>query len=461
MTVKGDDARRPHSWGGLLQIALFLCLIAMAGTIQVVLQSSVGHAEDARSESRELTALISVEAAVAEISQTSAIGQFRTSSALDGGVITPSVRPAQQGGSTEFDELWTRLDALAALSEDDIAVEQIVNHAQVYGEAVNSLVAARGFGAPEVVLHFRDVAAAAEFDLTSSLLDFKAEQAMELELASEASARADEWLQRLVPAVAALALLVLGSLLWLQRRRRVTDVTRVEQQSRQKDQFVASISHEIRTPLTSVIGFLEVLRSGVSSDPTERAELIEIASREAGDLANLVEDLLVLAKLDVGSLSSVAVRVTLSAQIAQVLESLAEDSIEIVGSGPPALGDPVRIRQVLRNLITNARRYGGPNVRIELDCREALAFVRVIDDGAGVPEGDEDRIFEPYERAHSQTGVAGSVGLGLAVSRRLVELMNGSLVYRRENECTVFELAFPIHMGTAADRLAAEVARAS
>ena len=181
----------------------------------------------------------------------------------------------------------------------------------------------------------------------------------------------------------------------------------------------------------------------------ERPELIAIAAQEAEELAYLVEDLLVVAKAHVGGLSAVHVGVSLRSQVAQVLESLSEDeTIPVLGAAPPGRGDPARIRQIMRNLVTNARRYGGHRVEVRLFERDGQAVVAVADDGAGVAPDDEERIFEPYQRAHSVPGVAGSVGLGLAVCRQLVELMGGTLRYRRESGWTLFEVALPIYEPT-------------
>jgi signal transduction histidine kinase len=91
--------------------------------------------------------------------------------------------------------------------------------------------------------------------------------------------------------------------------------------------------------------------------------------------------------------------------------------------------DPIRVRQILRNLITNAIRYGGPNVHVAMTSTTGAHVVEVIDDGPGIPAEDHERIFEAYERAHATAGTPGSVGLGLTVSRTLAQLMGGSLTY--------------------------------
>ena len=106
--------------------------------------------------------------------------------------------------------------------------------------------------------------------------------------------------------------------------------------------------------------------------------------------------------------------------------------------------DPLRLRQIVRNLLTNATRYGGSEIWIEVSEIEDTVVVSVIDDGEGVPVRLEARIFEAYERGHeAEETKPGSVGLGLAVSRRLADLMGGTLEYRRADGTTRFDLVLP------------------
>jgi signal transduction histidine kinase len=108
-----------------------------------------------------------------------------------------------------------------------------------------------------------------------------------------------------------------------------------------------------------------------------------------------------------------------------------------------AFGDPLRFRQILRNLITNARRYGGPNIRLGIKHAIDTVSVSVVDDGPGVPPEMVESIFQPYRSAHDQAGQPGSVGLGLAVSRSISDLMGGNLSYDRCEQETWFTLTLP------------------
>ncbi len=226
-----------------------------------------------------------------------------------------------------------------------------------------------------------------------------------------------------------------------------TDVTALKMSERSKDLLIESLSHELRTPLTAVLGFARLLSDGGEGiDEAERAEMLESITREGMDLANIVDDLLTIAKIERRAVRVVHVPVDLRAQIAQVLEAWdpADGArIRVVGPRSRALGDPARIRQILRHLVTNARRHGGSDITVELWRGDTVVGVRVCDDGPGVPPGDEERIFEPHHRAHEASGLAPSLGVGLTISRHLARLMDGDLGYHREDDRTVFELALP------------------
>jgi len=212
-----------------------------------------------------------------------------------------------------------------------------------------------------------------------------------------------------------------------------------------KDQLIASVSHELRTPLTAILGFAEILR-GEQTDlsTTERVELVQSIANQTGDLSNIVEDLLVAARADNDSLVVARVPVDLRAQAAQILETIdvnGSEDVTLSGDSIRAWGDPARVRQILRNLISNAFHYGGGGVEVRTRQCGPRSCVEVIDGGEGIPERDRDLIFEPYQRSPSTPGLTASVGLGLTVSRKLAALMGGSLEYRYEDGKSIFELS--------------------
>ena len=227
---------------------------------------------------------------------------------------------------------------------------------------------------------------------------------------------------------------------------------RLEELVRSKDEFIASVSHELRTPLTVVAGMAQELSERLESfSGEEMAELIELMVDQSRDMSDLIEDLLVAARSDIGKLSVRVGAFDVASSVRGVLGGLRPRERAritqrwgdaITGGGGVALVDPVRLRQVMRNLITNALRYGGEEIDIEILPRETSVVVRVCDNGPGIAEVDRERIFEPYHVAHDSAGQPSSVGLGLTVSRRLAELMAGSLEYHHDNGA-VFELTLP------------------
>ena len=231
------------------------------------------------------------------------------------------------------------------------------------------------------------------------------------------------------------------------RERRQEAERQLRETLRFKDEFVATIAHELRTPLTAVVGFAQVLKEeGSNLPPAERAEMIRMIADEGIDLTNIVDDLLVAAKAEAGTLTVANVRVDLRAQTAQVLEGFGHEavgSIVFTGSSAHTSGDPARVRQILRNLVSNALRYGGDRIRVSVSSDDSTAQVMVADNGTGVSPQDREHIFEPYRRAHDAPGLTASVGLGLTISRQLARLMDGNLTYRREAGESIFALTLP------------------
>lgn len=214
-----------------------------------------------------------------------------------------------------------------------------------------------------------------------------------------------------------------------------------------KDQLIASVSHEIRTPLSSIVGFVQLLRDTSDLSRDERDEMLQLIVQQSGDLTNIVDDLLVAAKTDIGQLEISEVAVDLRAQAAQAVESLDVESRQRVGLPSEAvrcLGDPARVRQIVRNLISNAFKYGGPRIEIETEALPEKGALRVSDNGDGVDPDDRDRIFEAYQRADAQPGRTHSLGLGLHISRTLARRMGGDLTYRYEGGMSTFELTLPL-----------------
>lgn len=212
-----------------------------------------------------------------------------------------------------------------------------------------------------------------------------------------------------------------------------------------KDRFVASVSHELRSPITAVLGLAEELAAGAQSfTDDEVAEFHRLISDQAREVADIVEDLLVAARADLGQVAIHPEPMDLTAAVQRVVEAFTEPRPAMVTEGESvAWADPVRTRQVIRNLVSNALRHGGPEVTVVTGTETGRAWVRVVDAGEAIPEEARERIFEPYEVAGDVPGRPGSVGLGLTVSRILARAMDGDLTYQREAGHNRFQLTLP------------------
>lgn len=174
--------------------------------------------------------------------------------------------------------------------------------------------------------------------------------------------------------------------------------------------------------------------------------MLQAAMQQADEVLILIEDLLAAARAESGTLTVAKVRVDLQAQIAQVKEGLSpaqHDALDARVTEAVALGDPARIRQILRNLVSNAFRYGGEKIRIRAFSEGEKVILVVEDDGEGIPAEDRAQVFDPFGQSASRREVADSVGIGLHVSRQLAELMSGQLSYRFEDGWSVFTLTLP------------------
>ncbi len=223
--------------------------------------------------------------------------------------------------------------------------------------------------------------------------------------------------------------------------------SQLEQLVRSKDEFIASISHELRTPLTVVAGMAHELQDQWDQfESDEIEELISLMVDQSDDMRNLIEDLLVAARADIGKVSVHMVPVDVPQAIDALLSALPPRNGAVINSDlhpVTAVADPTRVRQIVRNLLTNALRYGGPVIWVSAGVDDGRAFIRVHDNGPGIPPDRQDQIFEPYESVHQAVGMPGSVGLGLTISRKLARLMSGDLTYRIADG-SLFELSLEL-----------------
>jgi two-component system OmpR family sensor kinase len=215
---------------------------------------------------------------------------------------------------------------------------------------------------------------------------------------------------------------------------------------RAKDEFIAGLSHELRTPLTSIYGFAEILTDGGAEDPATAVEVSQIIANEAAEMTRMVDDLLAVARLE-----STGVQIELSpTHITDVVESailpFERAGLKIKKAGVDAIvsTDAARLRHVLINLISNAARHGGPNIGVEVSTGDGVVDIEVWDDGGGVPDDQLERLFDTFIHNGAATLMTGTLGLGLGVAARLMELLGGKLVYQRFAQKSYFIVTLPL-----------------
>jgi signal transduction histidine kinase len=216
-------------------------------------------------------------------------------------------------------------------------------------------------------------------------------------------------------------LLALATVLHLWRERTLV---------RARRDFVASVSHELRTPLAQIRMFTETLQLGRDENPEERQRWLNIISREARRLGDLVENILLFSHIDADRAKLERERTDLGELIEEVVEGyvpIAEGrGMRILADAPSrifSMVDPRAMRQIIVNLLDNALKYGpaGQTVTIELERIGSVARVVVADQGPGIPSTDRKRMWEPFVRLGKDAGITGGSGIGLAVVRGLVE----------------------------------------
>lgn len=228
-----------------------------------------------------------------------------------------------------------------------------------------------------------------------------------------------------------------------------------ERASESKTRFVSHVSHEFRTPLGSILGYTSLLADGGAQlSAARRREYLEIVLRNARHLLHVVNDLLNLSKVEAGALEVTLAPVAaagVAAAVVSALRPLAEErGIEVSVAGGErllALADTGRLRQVLLNLLENAIKYSPSGSRVEVRVRRSGREVRVEveDAGPGIDEDDQALLFKEFSRiAHAHTGRVAGAGLGLALSKRLAELMGGRIgVASERGRGSTFWVALP------------------
>jgi signal transduction histidine kinase len=204
--------------------------------------------------------------------------------------------------------------------------------------------------------------------------------------------------------------------------------------------FVAIASHELRTPATAVYGMLATMRARTDLSPEVRAQLEEAAWQQADRMRRLIEQLLDLSRLDERSVHIVPKPLVLRQVIEELVVDVNDAEVQLdVDPGLAVVADPLVIERVVSNLVANARSYGESPIRIGAEQRDRHLRISVEDNGLGVPEELQPRLFERFERGHEGQGS----GLGLAIAKAYATAHGGDLVYLPEGRGARFELILP------------------
>ncbi|MBA4117064.1 MAG: HAMP domain-containing histidine kinase [Rubrobacter sp.] len=211
--------------------------------------------------------------------------------------------------------------------------------------------------------------------------------------------------------------------------------------------FVADASHELRTPLTTVLGYLDVLEESGDTDPVVRHRVFQVMREEGGRMARLVEDLLVLARLDEGREMPAEV-VDLVALAREAVGNYPDRRIEVVAPDHvvPVLADSEALRRVIFNLISNATKHTPleRNILVSVDHEDREAVLCVADEGQGIPEDALPHVFERFYRAESSRAGEGT-GLGLAIAWETIEVLEGRIeAQSAPGEGSVFTVRLPL-----------------
>lgn len=227
--------------------------------------------------------------------------------------------------------------------------------------------------------------------------------------------------------------------------------------NRLKDDFVAAVSHELRTPLTSIQGYIKTLmRPEMRNFPLEEQKsFLEAADRQSERLRSLIEDLLVVARLDAQQVTptitpmrvvSLTERVFLELRDRQLTHTLTTDLPQDL---PVISSDEGKIQQILTNLVDNACKYSpeGTTVTVSAHPEGDGLTISVADQGHGIPPSEHERIFDRfYQVDQSSTRAAGGTGLGLYLCRRLAEAVGGRIWLESSSDAgSVFSVWVPVH----------------
>jgi signal transduction histidine kinase len=355
---------------------------------------------------------------------------------------------------TAIDEATTSIAALDRwITSAPVELESAQDRVAALRSSAETVLASIGVGdlrkaADELEAAFEPLYATT----VEALEEGQARFAAEVKEAESAAGRTRRATQLLVTLLIPSAAIVLHQVIvrrQYKRRKREMDL-RLDgerQLNKAKDELIAGLSHELRTPLTSIFGFSEYLLDSEEPSHEEVAELVGVINKDSAELQRMVDDLLTAARIDAGALA-IAPEATDLAGVGEAVATRMRRSgtnATVYGRGAIAWADPSRVRQILRNLTSNALRHGGPRIEISVDDGDGsgLVSITVSDNGDGIDEAAEKRMFQRFVHDGHETLLYGSVGLGLAVVRTLTEMMGGRVEFARDHGWSRFTVRLP------------------
>lgn len=367
---------------------------------------------------------------------------------------------AAQTGIVEFNVRVDRLIDELTLAEDR---ELLREASDDFAGSVGRLLDQVRAGDPATPIETDLLAIDDDYEILAQLLASDRDLVVhDLELAQEQAGRIANAARFLVAFVIPLGLVVSFRRSVRRRQRQLVleqELARQREIAQTKDDFIADVSHELRTPLTSIYGFAAtLLDEKISSDPKLTSEFANLIAKEADELSRMVDDLLTAARADDDGLSFQSEKVNPKDEVEAVLAPLAAMGIEVMSQLAPdyVSADRLRLRQVLRNLLSNAYKHGRPPIAVTGRVERLRYFLAVTDCGPGVPAELEKRLFERFLHKGRDPLLTGSVGLGLSIARLLVWRMGGNLTYLRSGDMTTFLVELPLWVDLA-ETEAAEV----
>ena len=222
----------------------------------------------------------------------------------------------------------------------------------------------------------------------------------------------------------------------------VQDITEHVKLDEMRKEFVADVSHELKTPITSIIGYADTLQDGEYDEETTK-KFLNVISQEGRRMSNLVSDLLTLSRYDTNRVQKEVTEFDLGELAKKCQEKLRieiekkKQNVEcyVTADVPPIKADKAGIERVILNVLSNAIKYTEENgsIKIYVGFVYNDAYIKIIDNGIGIPKEDLERIFERFYRVDkARTREMGGTGLGLSIAKEIIEQNNGSIDIKSE-----------------------------